>query len=100
MYKVIGILKRPHGMAFEAFKQWWLSEHAPKVQQWPGLKHYRINLCTTEDQDFDGVAEVWFDTKESMDAVFSTREGEAARASAIAGSAGLHILLTEEHVIV
>lgn len=100
MYKVIGILKRPEGMAFDAFKHWWLTEHAPKVQQWPGLKHYRINLSTTSDQDFDGVAEVWFDTKESMDAVFSTPQGQTARASAAEGSTGLHILLTEEHIIV
>jgi len=67
MYKVMGIIKRPEGMDFEAFKSWWLKDHAPKVKQWPGLKEYRINLCTTPDQAFDGVAEVWFESREAME---------------------------------
>ena len=100
MYKVMGIIKRPEGMDFEEFKQWWLVEHAPKVKQWPGLKEYRINLCTTPDQDYDGVAEVSFETQEAMDAVFGTEEGKRARASATAGASGVSILLTEEHVMV
>lgn len=100
MYKIIGILKRPEGMEFEAFKQWWLTEHAPKVKKWPGLKEYRINLCTSSDQDFDGVAEVWFDTRAGMEAVFSTPEGKTARQGATGGASGIHILLTEEHVVV
>ncbi len=100
MFKVVGILKRPEGMDFEAFKTWWLTEHAPKVKQWPGLVEYRINLCTTPDQDYDGVAEVWFKTKEEMDAVFATPEGQRARGSATSGSGQISILLTEEHVIV
>tara|TARA_Y100000588_G_scaffold389137_1_gene491158 strand:- start:2192 stop:2494 length:303 start_codon:yes stop_codon:yes gene_type:complete len=100
MFKVMGIIKRPEGMEFSAFKQWWLEEHAPKVKQWPGLKEYRINLCTTPDQDYDGIAEVFFETKEAMDAVFNTEEGKRARASATAGASGISILLTEEHIMV
>lgn len=100
MYKIVGILKRPAGMDFEEFKSWWLNEHSLKVKQWPGLKEYRINLCTTPDQDFDGMAEVWFETKEQMDAAFGTEQGQRARQSATSGSTGIHILLTEEHVIV
>jgi uncharacterized protein (TIGR02118 family) len=100
MYKVIGIIKRPEGMEFEAFKTWWLTEHAPKVKQWPGLTKYSINLCTTENQSFDGVAEVWFESKDAMNAVFDTPEGQRARASATSGASDVHILLTEEHVMV
>jgi uncharacterized protein (TIGR02118 family) len=102
MFKVMGILKRPEGKDFEEFKKWWLTEHSLKVKQWPGLVEYRINMSTTPDQDYDGVAEVWFESREAMEAVFSTPEGERARASATAGAAasGLSILLTEEHVMV
>ena len=100
MFKVMGILKRPEGMDFEEFKRWWLTEHAPKVKQWPGLKEYRINLCTTPDQGYDGIAEVSFETQEAMDAVFATVEGKRARESATAGAANLSILLTEEHIMV
>ena len=100
MFKLLGILKRPDGMEFEEFKAWWLEQHAPKVKQWPGLVEYRINFSLTPDERFDGVAEVWFQTRAEMEAVFGTAEGERARASATSGSGDLLILLTEEHVIV
>ena len=100
MYKVLGIVKRPAGMDLEKFKQWWLTEHAPKVTQWPRLKEYRINLCISADQDFDGIAEVWFESEADMKAVFDTPAGQRARQSAIDGSSNLHILFTEEQVIV
>jgi uncharacterized protein (TIGR02118 family) len=100
MYKIVGILKRPDGMEFEEFKRWWLTEHAPKVKNWPGITEYRINLSTTPDQDFDGVAETWFETKEAMEAAFGTPEGQAARQSATGGSSGMHLVFTEEHIII
>lgn len=100
MYKVIGILKRPEGMAFDDFCRWWLEEHAPKVQQWPGLSAYNINLSLTGEEAFDGVAEVWFDSEESARGVFDTPEGAAARASATSGSGAIVIFVAEEHVIV
>jgi uncharacterized protein (TIGR02118 family) len=100
MYKVVGIIKRPEGMDFEVFKSWWLTTHAPKVQRWPGLVRYSINLATTPDQMYDGVAEVWFETREAMDNVFATREGQLARDSATGNASSIAILLTEEHCIV
>lgn len=100
MYKVIGILKRPEGMDIDSFRRWWLEEHAEKVKQWPGLVRYCINLSTTDDQAYDGVAEVWFEKQEDMDRVFGTEEGQRARNSATGGSSEIVILLTEEHVMV
>jgi uncharacterized protein (TIGR02118 family) len=100
VYKLIGILKRPEGVSVEAFQRWWLQEHATFVKQFPGLRKYAINLTITGDQRYDGVAEVWFDSREDMERVFSTREGQAARQSATSHSAEIAILFTEEHVIV
>ena len=100
MYKLIGILKRPEGMSIEVFHQWWLQDHATLVKRFPGLKKYSINLSTTGDQRYDGVAEVWFETQQDLEKVFSTQEGQAARQSATSHSGELAILFTEEHVIV
>lgn len=100
MFKLIGIIKRPHDMAFEDFKQWWLTEHAPKVKVWPGLVKYSINLCTTPDQAYDGVAEVWFESRAAMEAIFTLPQGQYARAGASATASALEILLTEEHRMV
>lgn len=100
MYKVIGILKRPEGMSLEAFHRWWLQEHATLVRKFPGLKKYAINLTTSADQRYDGVAEVWFERREDLEKVFSTPEGQAARHSAASHSQEIVILFTQEHVIV
>ena len=100
MFKVVGLLKRPEGMNMEEFKTWWLEEHAPKVKQWPGVVKYHINLSITDDQDYDGMAEVWFETREAMESIFSTPEGQRARQSATGGSDQIVIFLTEEHVMV
>ena len=100
MWKVIGLLKRPDGMGMEDFRTWWLEEHAPKVKKWPGLVKYHINLSITDDQAYDGMAEVWFNTKEEMEAIFGTPEGQTARQSATGGSTQIAIMLTEENVMV
>ena len=65
----------PTAWGFEEFKAWWLEQHAPKVKQWPGLVEYRINFSLTPDERFDGVAEVWFQTRAEMEAVFGTARG-------------------------
>jgi len=100
MWKVIGLLKRPDGMGMEDFRTWWLEEHAPKVKKWPGLVKYHINLSITDDQAYDGMAEVWFNTKQEMEAIFGTPEGQTARQSATGGSTQIAIMLTEENVMV
>lgn len=100
MWKVIGLLKRPDGMGMEDFRTWWLEEHAPKVKKWPGLVKYHINLSITDDQTYDGMAEVWFNTREEMEAIFGTPEGQTARQSATGGSTQIAIMLTEENVMV
>jgi uncharacterized protein (TIGR02118 family) len=100
VYKLIGILKRPNGVSVEAFQRWWLEDHATLVKRFPGLKKYAINLTTSGDQRYDGVAEVWFDDKEDLERVFSTPEGQTARQSATSHSGEIVILFTEEHVIV
>jgi len=79
MYKLIGLLKRPEGMSLEDFHRWWLTEHATYVKRFPGLKRYAINLTTTADQPFDGMAEVWFETKEDLERDFKTINEQTAQ---------------------
>ncbi len=100
MYKVLGILKRPKDVSLETFHQWWLNEHASLAKRFPGLKKYTINLTTSGDQRYDGVAEVWFESKEAMEKAFATPEGQAARQSATTHSQEIVVLFTEEHIVV
>ena len=100
MYKLIGLLKRPEGMSLEDFHRWWLTEHATYVKRFPGLKRYAINLTTTADQPFDGMAEVWFETKEDLERVFTLSEGQTARQSATSHSSQIAIMFTRENIII
>jgi len=100
MYKLFGILKRPEGVSLEDFHRWWLTEHSTLVKRFPGLKKYAINLTTSEDQRYDGVAEVWFETKEDMEKIFTSSEGQTARQSATNHSGEIVVLFSEEHVVV
>ena len=70
-YKVFGILKRPDGMTFEQFKKWWLEVHVPRVMKWPNLVAYDVNFALNENEPFDGVGIVCFDTKEAAERVLS-----------------------------
>jgi len=100
MYKLIGLLKRPEGMSLEDFQRWWLTEHSTYVKRFPGLKRYVINISTTPDQPFDGMAEVWFETKEDLEKVFTLPEGQAGRQSATSHSSQIAIMFTRENIIV
>jgi hypothetical protein len=99
-YKVFGILKRPDGMTFEQFKKWWLEVHVPRVMKWPNLVAYDVNFALNENEPFDGVGIVCFDTKEAAERVFQTLEGSSARSAAIAETSQNAIFLAEEVVIV
>jgi uncharacterized protein (TIGR02118 family) len=100
MYKLIGLLKRPDGMSLAEFHRWWLNEHAVLVKRFPGLKKYVINLASSADQRYDGMAEVWFESQEEFEKIFSTAEGQTARQSATDHAGEIAILFTQEHVIV
>ena len=99
-YKIFGILKRPDGMTFEQFKTWWVEVHVPRVMKWPNIVAYDVNFALNENEPFDGVGIVCFDTKEAAERDFQTLEGSNARSAAIAETSQNAIFLAEEVVIV
>jgi uncharacterized protein (TIGR02118 family) len=99
-YKIFGILKRPDGMTFEQFKKWWVEVHVPRVMKWPGIIAYEINFPLNENEPFDGVGCVSFNSREAAERIFQTPEGNGARSAAIAESSRSVIFLAEELVIV
>ncbi|GLZ46355.1 hypothetical protein Acsp06_25400 [Actinomycetospora sp. NBRC 106375] len=100
MFKVVGAIKRREGMSFDEFKTWWFDVHVPRVKKWPGLTRYHINIAVSEDEEFDGVAEIWFSSEEAARNVFSTPEGRAARDALADDVARAVVFVAEEHVIV
>ena len=71
MYKMIFGAKRRADMSREDFGRYWLTSHAEKAKQVPGIKRYVINLApdlsgSGRELPYDGFAEVWFEDEESM----------------------------------
>ena len=102
MLKVISLLKRKEGMAFEAFRQWALVERPPLGKKLPGIRRYRMSVVLEDNPalPYDAVSEFWFDDNEARLAAFATEEGKAAGADAAAHSSARVHLLTEEKILI
>lgn len=69
MYKVITLLKRRPGVSVEHFQQYWLQQHAPLAAAMPRLRRYVQSHALVQgyakgELPYDGISEMWFDTKE------------------------------------
>ena len=85
MIKVMWFLKRKEGLSLPEFRAWWLDRHAHDVarHQAPYLARYVVNVRLdddtlpgrpTEEPEWDGVAEQWFETEEAFAAVYGRAE--------------------------
>ncbi len=98
MIKLMYILKRKEGMSREEFKDYWLNTHAPLVLKMPNLRKYVVNI-SSGDADFDGVAELWFDSAEDMNMALKSEAGKAVVKDAGNFVSKAHVLTVEEHNI-
>jgi len=85
MIKLIALLKRKPGLTREEFKRRWLEEHILLSSKMPGLCGYRVNIAVDHQPDgdgvepiYDGTAELWWDSIETMEAAFDSVEGKVA----------------------
>lgn len=76
MVKLVCLLQRRPDISRADFHRWWTDEHIPLVRQFPGLRKYVVSLTTRSilggPDEWDGVAELWFDTEEAVDAAYRT----------------------------
>jgi uncharacterized protein (TIGR02118 family) len=103
MVKLVALLKRKPGISREEFARRWLEDHPAFTWRIPGLREYRINIATdrqpADAPDFDGTAELWWDSIEAMEAAFATPAGIAGAADADEFSEVRFHLYTTEHII-
>ena len=81
MIKSISLLTRKAGMTHEEFTKHWVEVHAPLAHAVPGLRRYVQSHIVEErkrpdipsiDVHVDGIAELWYDDRESMAAALAT----------------------------
>jgi len=87
--KSISLLTRKDGWTHEQFVRHWLDVHAPLAHAVPGLRRYVQSHIVQErqrpdipsiDVDIDGIAELWYDDRESMAAAMATAAARALHA--------------------
>ena len=75
MIKMIALLKRKPDLSHEEFVDHWINIHAPLARGIPGTRRYVQCHIVTEQRradieeiplEADGIAELWFDSAESM----------------------------------
>jgi uncharacterized protein (TIGR02118 family) len=86
MVKLIYAITRKAGVSVEEFQRHWRETHGPIAAKMPGCKRYVQShvlpqLYESEHQPaYDGVAELWFDDYDTMQASFRSPEAKDARA--------------------
>lgn len=99
MFKAIILLKRREDMTHEDFKSWWLDQHAAKAAELPGVRRICFNLAE-DGGAYDGVSELWFDSKEDFENAYATDIGKAVAADSIAHlSARERLFVTENSIV-
>jgi uncharacterized protein (TIGR02118 family) len=77
MYKYLVLLPRKDGLRHEEFAQYWQQEHAAIARTIEGSVRYHQVLPTDpETAEFDGIAEVYFETLEDLRAAFGGPDAE------------------------
>lgn len=83
MVKMVVLLVRKDSLSYEQFRTYWEEEHAPLVEELPGVQRYVTSHPTDPEKSaYDGVAEVYFEDIESLGAAFDTEAGDALLADA------------------
>jgi uncharacterized protein (TIGR02118 family) len=107
MVKLISLNKRKPGISRDEFNRRWTHEHAALASRLSGLKGYRLNLTIgpTSGADpseplYDGVAELWWDSVEAMEAAFADEIGRMAIADGDEFFKARLNIYAEEHVII
>ena len=97
MFKAIILLKKKPENHHEDFRNWWLENHAPLARQLPGLIKATFNLVMEEGRsDYDGVSELWFESRENFDLAYASDIGQKVAADSLAHVSVRTRLLCEE----
>jgi len=83
MTKVIYVLHRRPDIDPGEFRRYWRDVHGPIAARMPGLRRYVQDyplLDASGQPPCDGIAELWFDSEEAMQAALASPEGVATLA--------------------
>ncbi len=110
MIKSISFLARKPSLSREDFVRHWLDVHVPMCHAVPGLRGYAVSTVVEHQSrpdvpslpmgEFDGVAQVWFDSLEARAQAAASAEGKRWHADGGTIIGGIRSFVTRERFIV
>jgi uncharacterized protein (TIGR02118 family) len=109
MIKSISLLTRKPKLTHTQFLKHWVEIHAPLAHAVPGLRRYVQSHIVEErrrpdvpplDVECDGIAELWYDDRESMAAALATPAAKALYADGALFIGRIKTYTVEEHQII
>jgi uncharacterized protein (TIGR02118 family) len=109
LLKRISTLKRKPDVSEDDFRREWIV-HRDLVREMPGVSAYRQNVvlsrervkgtpCDYQMLPIDGIVELWFESKETLNAAFSSPAGQTTMAHAKTFIAEITAFVVVEHRI-
>jgi uncharacterized protein (TIGR02118 family) len=107
--KRISLLTRRAGLTHEQFVKHWLEVHGPLAHAVPGLRRYVQSHITGEQQrpdipsldvDVDGIAELWYDDRDTMVQSLASPEAKTLHADGALFIGRIKTFVVEEKLIV
>lgn len=110
LLKRMSILKRRPDVSEDDFRREW-TIHAGHVQKMPGVAGYRQNLvvarertkgqpCGYDALPIDGIVEMWFESADTLNAAFSSAQGQVTMRHASIFIAEITAFVVAEHRVV
>src|SRR4051794_4103920 len=82
MIKIVYCITKKAGMADEEFFAYWKNIHGQLGARIPHLRRlvqsHRVNVADSRKPDFEGIAELWFDDAEALQAARHSPEWKSA----------------------
>lgn len=103
MIKRMSILARKEGVDSAEFERRWFEQHAAMVRQVKGVRGYvqnRVVAAAGGGAPIDGVAEIWFDDAQTMEAVLSSSAWQDVVADAREFVGSVTTLSVDERTVV
>jgi uncharacterized protein (TIGR02118 family) len=110
LIKSISFLQRKPGLSREDFVRHWLEVHVPMCYVVPGLRGYVVSTIVKHQSradvpslpmgEFDGVAQVWFESLEARAAAGASAEGKRWHADGGTIIGGIRTFVTRERFVV
>lgn len=80
MQKLVFVLQLRKDMSREETLRYWREVHGPIASKIPGLRKYVQDHATAApegDLEFDGIAELWFDSQQALQSAMASPEWRA-----------------------